>query len=683
MPTTYEPQDTPYVVGDQLTPTVKADSGMAGLQASEVFHVTSNQAIGSHGEGDAFAKRSFGTSASNLRQQIASAGSPEAAEQLKTKLEDRLGKDLQNAGNAAPLFFTAQQTDQITKNIDPQKVDVVPDYGVLTPKLATLNNRAVICSQIDKALDLNILSEEKHGLSAEGQPLSISGRAPGVAVLQRPESLMDMEKVLDVKYDRPEIQRGLSDLEALDYITGQIDRHAGNIFVDPQTGKVTGIDNDLALPEVSRAEMLKDNMLATKAVRNPPLYMHEETAAKIEAMTPEALGDAMRQANDLCPDPAGKISETAIEGAQQRLVEMQGHIQTMRQEGRIVPEFDKNTFEKTLQHQQGVIDQDIAQKRANTPVAYRQEGAHTTNELNGAPRTSYLGSVAIEQQKTDLMNARYQQREVITGPEKTQLVPTPLEQYQIEKTALKEKFRTDPSTHEYPNVAQAGVPDAIAKHEAAENRVQQARQQLAEVQNPQQGAGGWARASSPAAIERAQKELADALKEKVQTGKALDAALEKSVESLKPQIEQNAVASHKANLQASTVKLANEYGAQKIERHETKKELREVEDRLKFLPKNERNEALREQLEHQRGQMQADLKKIEAKLDKTKDKLIDNHQQLGEPIPSYLQSTGDSWKTEVKQGRSQNAGQNILNNQSNANQHNEPKVAPGSHRPKL
>ena len=36
------------------------------------------------------------------------------------------------------------------------------------------------------------------------------------------------------------------DLQLIDALTGQVDRHGGNIFVDPKTGKVTGIDNDAA-----------------------------------------------------------------------------------------------------------------------------------------------------------------------------------------------------------------------------------------------------------------------------------------------------------------------------------------------------------------------------------------------------------------------------------------------------
>ena len=55
----------------------------------------------------------------------------------------------------------------------------------------------------------------------------------------------------------PRIQKGLSDLQLFDAISGQVDRHAGNIYVDPETGTVTGIDDDRAFgqgqkPDVGR-----------------------------------------------------------------------------------------------------------------------------------------------------------------------------------------------------------------------------------------------------------------------------------------------------------------------------------------------------------------------------------------------------------------------------------------------
>src|SRR5690606_12126903 len=113
-----------------------------------------------------------------------------------------------------------------------------------------------------------------------------------------------------------------------DYITGQIDRHTGNIFIDPNDQTVRGIDNDLAFPVVPREQMLQDQTNSAKSVANKPLFMHSDTADKIEAMSPAAL----RKTLESIPTPPGVagLEPAAIDGTVQRLVEMQDHIKDLR-----------------------------------------------------------------------------------------------------------------------------------------------------------------------------------------------------------------------------------------------------------------------------------------------------------------------------------------------------------------
>jgi len=61
-------------------------------------------------------------------------------------------------------------------------------------------------------------------------------------------------QALDVDLKNPEVQRGMSNLGVLDYLTGQEDRHEGNVFVDPSTGQVSGIDNDMSFGADMTAE---------------------------------------------------------------------------------------------------------------------------------------------------------------------------------------------------------------------------------------------------------------------------------------------------------------------------------------------------------------------------------------------------------------------------------------------
>lgn len=47
-----------------------------------------------------------------------------------------------------------------------------------------------------------------------------------------------------IDFADPRVKKGMSDLQLFDAVSGQVDRHGSNIFVDPATGAVTGIDDD-------------------------------------------------------------------------------------------------------------------------------------------------------------------------------------------------------------------------------------------------------------------------------------------------------------------------------------------------------------------------------------------------------------------------------------------------------
>jgi len=116
----------------------------------------------------------------------------------------------------------------------------------------------------------------------------------------------------------------LYDLEANDYITGQIDRHMGNIFVDPVTKKVTGIDNDLAFPDYARSQVTGTPTAREKTVAGLARFLHKDTADRISKLDPEDLRKQLE--NQETPNGVGKLSDASIEGAVQRLKELQDGI---------------------------------------------------------------------------------------------------------------------------------------------------------------------------------------------------------------------------------------------------------------------------------------------------------------------------------------------------------------------
>jgi hypothetical protein len=265
-----------------------------------------------------------------------------------------------------------------------------PDENTLKDRFHMLS-RAVASSRVSDLLQINVLSEEKFALDEQGRAIGVSIGVDGVGVTGNlPNNKLYF---LNVDYSNPEIQRGLYDLEALDYITGQIDRHTGNIFVDPETGKVRGIDNDMAFPERPRERLVKGAEIASRAVGNLPLFMHAETARKIESITPEQLRETLQSVHYPGDPNSGRLTDAEIDGAVTRLEEMQRHVQTLRGQGRVVEAFDQNTYAAVIQHQMGTL-------RAQYPDKPTSE--LSDRELGICRISSYLGAVEINKMRNEI-----------------------------------------------------------------------------------------------------------------------------------------------------------------------------------------------------------------------------------------------------------------------------------------
>ncbi len=269
-----------------------------------------------------------------------------------------------------------------------------------------LITRSVASAKVDQLLGTNVCAQEKFGLDDQGKLIGVSVQADGAGVRSQTGENEWMEQqtaFLNVDYSKSEIQRGLYDLEALDYVTGQIDRHQGNIFIDGKSGKVTGIDNDLAFPAVDREQMLNRNEgLKDKAVAGMPKMMHEETAAKLMSVTPEQLRETLQGIK--APDTGKSLGEAEIEGAIKRLQDLQTAISNAPAGGiKIVPEFTPDTYAES-----------IAIQEENNRQQSLSRDANSTKEVK-FDSTSYIGSVENERQfaqaKIDAGDSLYKMRD--------------------------------------------------------------------------------------------------------------------------------------------------------------------------------------------------------------------------------------------------------------------------------
>jgi hypothetical protein len=278
-----------------------------------------------------------------------------------------------------------------------------------------LLTRAVASTAVDRLLDTHVLAEEKFGMDGQGNVLGVSVQADGVGVKgdYRADDGIKRECYLDAQYDNAKIQKGLSDLEVVDYITGQVDRHCGNIFVEPGSGKVTGIDNDMAFPEKDRSLMAAEREF--KGTESLPRIIDRSTADKIMAVKPEELRETLKGVTK--PRTGETLSDAEIEGAVQRLEQLQAAIrdpesvQRPAWESRPNPDLsadDKARLAELPPFQ--VVDQftpdtyaeamDYQNLRFKAATGTTIGESNNPTDLGTFNRTSYLG--AIEAQKRQI-----------------------------------------------------------------------------------------------------------------------------------------------------------------------------------------------------------------------------------------------------------------------------------------
>jgi hypothetical protein len=417
----FEPQD--ILTGNAFA--FRENNEMSNAQANETFIVDArfNRTLGGSGQTMAFAKLQYKVDAqvqqrrdaeadrlekivANLKKQPEVAAwtnkrnlvdrispeSPDKSRQMKQlKDEYEANPDIREYVSAISKQKAALNLSESFGSIANATSELFEDSKKMK-KIETagdrqLLSRAVATYEVDKLLQLNVCAEEKFGLDDQGQLFGISVQCDGVGVRnQRGTNDFGESQTcfLKTNYANAQVQKGLYDLEVLDYITGQIDRHAGNIFIETFSGKVTGIDNDASFPEIARDEMLtRSPAICNKAVRDMPRMMHTDTADKIAAINPEELRLKLQSVRP--PNCGEGLSVAEIDGAVQRLMDLQSHIaKAKRGQGslEIVTEFNQETYDRALNDQKKVG---------------RVDGV--------TPRTSYLGAIEIEGQMIKAMVA--------------------------------------------------------------------------------------------------------------------------------------------------------------------------------------------------------------------------------------------------------------------------------------
>jgi hypothetical protein len=198
-----------------------------------------------------------------------------------------------------------------------------------------------------------------------------------------------------VDFKDPRIQKGMSDLQLFDAITGQIDRHGGNIFVDPKTGTVSGIDDDKAFGGGRPAgeRQAQPGTGDHQHYRALPPLVDEDTANRILALDPTKLPDVLlSRVND-----SRVLTDKEIEDALRRFQGVRQYLRQLKRDGALVgqnryPSWNDATYQQALQD----------------------------------PAHSYLGDQALEQERVIQLAANDPEFEVVDMPPSPALSPPPV-----------------------------------------------------------------------------------------------------------------------------------------------------------------------------------------------------------------------------------------------------------------
>lgn len=427
-----QPQFARPVIAREDITLAANDDAVKGMQASETFKVTPNNdtALTEQGHELGFAKYQFDSGLPdrlqargmtemsinaplNRANEALKNGAPreellqkvqEAAEAINKMADARGNKwlempkvevsgdpaaDLQRFNNiSADVSAKAQQA--LVEFVDADKLKGSAEAlwgpasmqeGVEKPKDYALQARQVASYEVDKMLGLGVTAVEKFGVGAGDKVVGVSVQADGAAVSN---ILLGKEAYVQADLSDPVIQRGFSDLEVMDYITGQIDRHPGNMFLDPSTGQVTGIDNDLAFPEISRKDLINGGgQFIQKMTEGMPSVVHADTAKKILAAKPE---DLRKMLEDMpVPDTTSRLGQPAIDGAVKRLKDLQSALKGPRPDIKVVAQFDQKTYQAAIAKEAASIG--VKDIREPKPVGVKLDDAK--------PKTSYLAAAEI------------------------------------------------------------------------------------------------------------------------------------------------------------------------------------------------------------------------------------------------------------------------------------------------
>ncbi len=167
--------------------------------------------------------------------------------------------------------------------------------------------------------------------------------------------------VSDVNFNDPVLQNELLDAQVLDFLTGQLDRHANNFIYSQDNSKnwhVQLIDNDLSFPKKFTSVKGLDcrELVGTPVLKALPPILSKKTALCIEQLNKDNVTRVLL---------ASGLSTQEIDATKSRLVDLKNHVASLRRNNNVKDEWEANIFsqkeDKTYCYW-GHKDQQLAQE---------------------------------------------------------------------------------------------------------------------------------------------------------------------------------------------------------------------------------------------------------------------------------------------------------------------------------
>jgi hypothetical protein len=214
--------------------------------------------------------------------------------------------------------------------------------SVIDPRVRRSAIRNLSSQAMAEALGFQVIAKTRIGISGETIDTGMPGqRVLGLVMAYAPGK--PAKTVARAAFAEPVVRAKITQLQVLDLINGQTDRHAGNYYIkvaEDRSTWVLGIDNDLCfgshlltLPDQAEVESLRTprcpSLWREHAVAPPPV-VDQETAKAVMALSPQRLRASL----------GSLLLRSEVEATVSRLVAMQRHIHRLQGAGRIIAPAD-------------------------------------------------------------------------------------------------------------------------------------------------------------------------------------------------------------------------------------------------------------------------------------------------------------------------------------------------------